>query len=328
MATPGFNAAYGLYRSTAHYRASGLVGGTRDFARFDVVTSSGISCVAPPGSCNPEAYCNCLAQYTGEYPHGAGDCYFLYGPCGAGRLCCGGSCVPSDPEHCGTCSNKCAPGENCCGGQCCASRCCTTSPGRSICCPDGTTCCSGTCTNTSSDPANCGGCGNPCATGETCISSNCMCGNNPGCAAGETCSQDGTCLCGGIQCPSGQTCQGGSCGYPTCGGAPCPAPNTCSNGVCTCPDLLPNGQCNCVLPFSFCPTLQGPMCCPKDWIGCLGCANSVGETVSHACIPPNYASCCQQIPPYAAYGCPPGQQCCESGKGGCADSSTFAFKNC
>lgn len=78
------------------------------------------------------------------------------------------------------------------------------------------------CVDAQTDPLNCGACGNPCASGQTCQGGVCTCNGAlcAGCCDGSTC-QAGTstqrCGLNGTIC---QTCTGGS---------------SCQNGVCTCP---------------------------------------------------------------------------------------------
>jgi len=71
------------------------------------------------------------------------------GPCGAGMLECGGTCVPSDETHCGSCDDACAAGERCVSGTCA--------------CGVGSTRCDGECVDLTADPGHCGGCGDACA---------------------------------------------------------------------------------------------------------------------------------------------------------------------
>ena len=95
------------------------------------------------------------------------------GACPPGQARCGGVCVDvqSNPAHCGTCGNACAPGTACQGGACA--------------CASGTTSCGGACVDTSNDNSNCGGCGVVCGSGKTCQSGACQC-------------PSGTTLCGGV----------------------------------------------------------------------------------------------------------------------------------
>ncbi len=95
------------------------------------------------------------------------------GACPPGQARCGGVCVDvqSNPAHCGTCGNACAPGTACQGGACA--------------CTGGTTSCGGACVDTSNDNSNCGGCGVVCGSGKTCQSGACQC-------------PSGTTLCGGV----------------------------------------------------------------------------------------------------------------------------------
>ncbi len=120
----------------------------------------------------------------------AGSC--VDGECGTGpaqvqRFICAtpsgevGVCCPSlacanletDPQNCGSCGSVCPAGVSCQAGSCqgCGEgqlgRYCNLDAGSSY------LCCAGGCTDTSSDPANCGTCGSPCATGQTCVGGSC-----------------------------------------------------------------------------------------------------------------------------------------------------------
>jgi glucosylceramidase len=78
-------------------------------------------------------------------------------------------------------------------------------------CPAGLLACGLECKDVLVDPANCGGCGIPCATGELCQAGVCEC------VSGMVCN--GACVapdanhCGGcaIACQAGQVCSGGAC---------------------------------------------------------------------------------------------------------------------
>lgn len=95
------------------------------------------------------------------------------GPCPSGQTLCGSSCTntATDPDHCGSCTNKCVDGEH--GTRACAAGKCTLLCTGSFQSCDGTSCG----TDTSSDLKNCGACGKACsgtATADpTCVASTC-----------------------------------------------------------------------------------------------------------------------------------------------------------
>lgn len=126
-------------------------------------------------------------------PQHCGDCATT---CGAGELCCAGTCVNpnSDAAHCGGCgpANACPTGNACCSGMCtdltrdpthCGT--CERACGR------GTACCSGSCADTEEDVNNCGTCGTTCR------------GTQPACCSGECADLVTDAHCGGC----GVNCQ-------------------------------------------------------------------------------------------------------------------------
>jgi hypothetical protein len=137
-------------------------------------------------------------------------------PCPIGNEPCGDTCCPpfetccddvcvdevqSNPDHCGTCGNRCG-GLRCCSrGECVASfqfdedncgRCGFECP-RPPRVPNAQTCCSGTCRNLPTDEDHCGACGAECPFGETCSFGVCSCFG-----IGATCSP--LACCGGGEC--------------------------------------------------------------------------------------------------------------------------------
>jgi hypothetical protein len=127
-------------------------------------------------------------------------------------------------------------------------------------CRQGLTWCHGHCSDLSADIADCGACGNPCFSGQSCVNGQCcqrgqalcngLCSdvtadvNNCGrcgtvCPAGSLCYQ-AKCLNMSIVCPLGQTeCYDGRCHDLTsdnmnCGrcGTLCPAYSGCTHSVC------------------------------------------------------------------------------------------------
>jgi hypothetical protein len=84
---------------------------------------------------------------------------------------CGAVCVDraTDSANCGTCGERCRPGEACADGRCVTAR---------LACPRGTTDCAPmamapNCVETTSDPHHCGACGARCPAGLVCVSGVC-----------------------------------------------------------------------------------------------------------------------------------------------------------
>jgi hypothetical protein len=213
---------------------------------YDACSNPGGECVAPPGSCHPEAYCQCVGQNQNlppDWPRA--DCGSLYGPCPAGRSCCASGCSDTniDSLNCGSCNHACENDSTCCGGSCCGGT--GTNQG---CCPYtgrtglglGNYTCVGLLPNgqpegETDNPYNCGTCGNVCSndgpanshpvclpptTGGMLLPTRCSYACNPGFTE-----------CGGlcVMCPDGGVCSGTSCVCPG-GMTPCgPAPGVCSN---------------------------------------------------------------------------------------------------
>ena len=81
--------------------------------------------------------------------------------CQGGLMDCNGSCVPSDANHCGTCTNICQATEVCLNGTC-ATDCVAQ------------TVCGTACVALTTSDANCGNCGHACGSGQHCVSGNCV----------------------------------------------------------------------------------------------------------------------------------------------------------
>jgi hypothetical protein len=130
---------------------------------FAKVSSATPACgTRMPPSGLPDSEQACIEGWIASLKEGASDAGTDAPSC---ETCGGTTCVTlsSDPAHCGTCANACAPGEFCSAGSC-LSDCGTLDP------------CGGTCADLSSDVANCGACGNVCAAGQTCAAGKCTCG--------------------------------------------------------------------------------------------------------------------------------------------------------
>ncbi len=136
---------------------------------------------------------------------------------GGSGTCCGGTCiggVGGGSANCEGCGIDCPPGQTCVGGDPALFG--GNAPRFGTCvvvtgCPEGTYgcaldggalgyCCGNRCMDLSSDPNNCGGCGFPCPTGDTC--------SNDGCV--DDAGGQGLCAVN-ADCPAGTACAYGSC---------------------------------------------------------------------------------------------------------------------
>ncbi len=149
------------------------------------------------------------------------------GICGVLGTDCGGVCVDraADPNHCGTCPNRCTARRYCSNFSC-------------VCRP-GYQNCAGSCRDLSTDPHNCGGCTVECAG--VCQAGLCA----PACAPPLVdCSRSCVSLdrdplnCGGcgFTCQADELCILGSCrgygvpiGDPPCSSNPCETGQACCN---------------------------------------------------------------------------------------------------
>lgn len=82
----------------------------------------------------------------------------------------------NDPQHCGDCATTCGAGELCCSGTCVdpnsdAANCGGCGPATA--CPAGTACCAGVCSDLTRDPTHCGTCERSCGRGEACCAGTC-----------------------------------------------------------------------------------------------------------------------------------------------------------
>src|SRR3954452_11107440 len=122
--------------------------------------------------------------------------------CTNGFVSCGGSCVASNAQHCGSNCSTCSGTDVCNSDGNCSST-----------CSSGTKCSDGACSSPTNS-ADCGTCGNACTGGTTCVSGTCTCGSssqslcNGSCVDITTTTNCGTC---GNKCGSGQTCTNRAC---------------------------------------------------------------------------------------------------------------------
>ncbi len=119
-----------------------------------------------------------------------------------GQVQCSGACVntQSDPNHCGSCTNACAPGSTCTAGVCG--------------CAMGQSTCNGKCVDVQSDSQNCGACGTACASGMSCRAGQCSCGEGKAACAGSCVDlmlDPVNCGACDTKCAIGQACTAGVC---------------------------------------------------------------------------------------------------------------------
>jgi hypothetical protein len=171
--------------------------------------------------------------------------------CRQGLSGCGGFCrdLTSDIGNCGACGKTC-PSDSACQDKQCACKdgysasldgTCHPVPTTAVLgCDDhpGTTLCDNQCVYPDKDPEHCGSCSIQCASGQNCVSGQCISPVGTTCNAGETlCNGQCSSLltnpanCGACShsCLSGQNCINGQCAA---------AAQPCGNGLTNC-----NGQC-------------------------------------------------------------------------------------
>lgn len=251
MATPGFTAEYGLYRSTAHYSTVGYADGTPGFEEFGVLIPSAGGCGISGIPCSSDEVCfdgkcvrgscvdACWAQVSArnqEYRRCEGLCSANpHIPCRCVKpgvvdcnawLNCGGTCTDtgSDDNNCGMCGATCGANSSCQGSKCT--------------CDTGYTDCSGVCCGAGSQCMNnCDANGSCFKNADGTIQQACMC-NTAGCTCGTAPSSVGMvctsckdvpaapCPAGSVKCCS---CQSGGSGLPCI--FPCDDPPACGPPV-------------------------------------------------------------------------------------------------
>ena len=202
------------------------------------IDSGVMPCPSPQVRCN-----NVCTDLTTNAAH----CGACGRACATGQACVGSSCVAMDSgvvpcpgtqircdnvctdlsssaAHCGGCGRPCASGQTCVSGMCMTV---VVDSGVAP-CPGTQVRCNNVCTDLSSSAANCGGCGRPCGSGQTCMSGLCV---TPAMDAGVvdsgTSCGGGTTLCGGA-CVNTAT-SNAHCG--SCGNA-CSTGTSCISGAC------------------------------------------------------------------------------------------------
>jgi hypothetical protein len=215
--------------------------------------------------------------------------------CRQGLSDCGGFCrdLTSDVGNCGACGKTCPSNSACKDSQCsckdgysasldgtCHAVPITAVPG----CDDhpGTKLCDNQCVYPDTDPGHCGSCSIQCASGQNCVSGQCISPGGTTCNAGETpcngqCSDiltnPANCGACGHSCLSGQNCINGQC---TATAQPCGNGLTNCNGQCvnTQTDIRNCGNCNSVCMTNIAGYDTGMVClsgqctCPQGEINC------------------------------------------------------------
>jgi stigma-specific protein Stig1 len=173
-------------------------------------------CGSCNNSCGPRESCVSGACRVGGNQGGAG--------CRTGQASCGASgCADllNDPNHCGSCNNRCGPRESCVSGACRVGG----NQGGAGCRTGQVSCGASGCADLLNDPNHCGSCNNRCGPRESCVSGACRVGGNQGGAGCRT----GQVSCGASGCADllNDPNHCGSCNN-SCGPR-----ETCARGVCT-----------------------------------------------------------------------------------------------
>lgn len=339
MATPGWNADFGVYRSSAHYgnRASGSAAAglqARNLGRSAGCRPGTVQCVVPGGNW----YCADL----NTDPFNCGACCR---PCDEGDVCCRGRCVPR--HRCDIPMPPLPPSitGGCPGGQ---ERCRT---------PTGCK----YCTNTQFDRRNCGGCNQACTrldevccrgacvvatTEENCGSDCSRCSEGQRCCLAPTfdsafnCVELGTrehCLSCNDTCSLTETCCPAGCAnldidQDNCGvcGRRCRSREHCEFGRCECNAGTSRcGPGECCVPDERCCRDEegvGRNCCAVGLTCCsdgtcrdlgsqLHCGACFDECAANerccqnVCTPVNTVARCGDC----GQSCEPGEECCRKG---------------
>ncbi len=241
----------------------------------------GVEC--PSGSLCTQGYCQ---QLDGGYE----GCRDPSGPCPAGTVCQGNSCLPFACPPNGT-------------GTVCGFGAGYTNNGVLV---ELGKCCGGTCVDTAQDPANCGQCGTACTMGSK------LCApSGPFGTFGSQCLPVATNDCI-VSCPANTFCAGGFCQQSVCqnfSGGTCEA-GTGSVGMC-----CPQGFSSTCIDIA-----SDSSNCGGCGISCGGgtCANGVCSTTVAPCTAGHSGQFCN-LDAGTQFACCPG--------GGCIDTSSDD-KNC
>jgi hypothetical protein len=177
MATPGFTAEHGFYRSTAHYQSLGYTAWQQTGSYIETASGEGADCTPSTSACTSDTTSATGCSYKVQLSNCRTVTYECYKCCSGGLTLCGDACknLSTDPSNCGACGKT---------------------------CPSDHVCCNGTCANLSGDASNCGTCGHGCPVPPysiaTCIDKVC-----------QVSCQVGAQKCGDACCPSGGSSSGG-----------------------------------------------------------------------------------------------------------------------
>jgi len=269
MATPGFNAEYGLYATSAQYLPSSMTGQTAS------APAPRVTCVMVNGQlvCQPLIHC-----LPGFFWNGSRCVAPACGPgltnCGTFPLLLDCKNLQTDSSNCGACGKVCPTGTSCQGGVCLCPSGAAPCGSSNMCCPAGSSCANGVCACSGPSSQTCGNCGTQtrtCVNGVwsawgACTGQGCAPGSTQNCTGGkQTCGSNckwGNCV---SSCPSGETLCNGQCvntknNPQNCGscGTVCKGDYTCQNGTCACPA----GSAHCGTGPNCCAPGTNCTCCP------------------------------------------------------------------